>query len=257
MKLRWGKIVNDLHEIDKAVKEGFDCAQLTIELIMNLSEEDFARKKDFLLKTGLLFEIFSEPLPKDVLVTQKGFNTYVWTVYLKKALQRISELGCRKLCWSNGKARILPEEGEIMDTKEQFMQFLFMLCEMADNYGVNILLEPLGQKQTNFLNTMKEIKDFIPLINQNNLFSMISLYELEYINLEIKSITNYKEIIKHVRVENPLASYLNRTSPRPDDGYNYQPFFQVLRDMEYSEVVTLPEDADREALDYCFRLLNE
>ena len=257
MKLRWGKIINDLNEIDKAVKEGFDCAQLTIELIMNLNEEEFTHKKEYLLQTGLLFEVFTEPLPPEVFVTQKGFNVYVWTVYLKKALQRISGLGCRKLCWSNGKARILPEEGEIMDAKEQFMQFLFMFCEMANNYGINILIEPLGSKQTNFLNKMEEIKDFIPLINQNNLFSMISLRELEHINLEIKNIIHYKEIIKQVRVENPLTSYLNRTSPRPGDGYDYQPFFQALRDMDYSEVVTLPEDADREALDYCCRLFNE
>jgi len=153
MKLRLGKMVNDLNEIDRAVKEGFDCAQLTIELIMNLNEEEFARKKDILLKTGLLFEIFSEPLPKEVLVTQKGFNIYVWTVYLKKALQRISELGCRKLCWSNGKARILPEEGKIMDAKEQFMQYLFMLCEMANNYGINILISLSG---------LLKLKDNVP-----------------------------------------------------------------------------------------------
>jgi len=257
MGLRWGKIVNDLKAIDKTAEEGFDCAQITIDSIMKLNDKDFTQKKEYLLQTGLLFEVFTEPLPEEVLVTQKGFNFYVWTVYLKKALKRVSELGCKKLCWSNGKARILPEEGEIMDAKEQFMQFLFMLCEMADNYGITILIEPLGPKQTNFLNTMEEIKDFLPLINKNNLSSMISLRELRQINLDVKKIEYYKEIIRHVQMENPLADYSTRISPRPGDGYDYHPFLKTLRNINYSGVITLPQDADKEALDYCSRLWNE
>ncbi|UCB44503.1 MAG: hypothetical protein JSV25_09780 [Spirochaetota bacterium] len=257
MKLRWGKMLNDLNSIDKIASEGFDCVQLTIDLIMKLNEEEFTHKKEYLLQTGLLFEVFTEPLPPEVFVTQKGFNVYVWTVYLKKALHRIAELGCRKLCWSNGKARILPEEGEIMDVKEQFMQFLFMLCEMVENYGITILIEPLGPKQTNFLNTMEEIKDLLPLINKNNLSSMISLRELGQINLDIKNIEYYKEIIKHVQMENPLSDYATRISPRPEDDYDYHPFLNTLRSMNYSEIITLPQDADKEVLDYCYKLWNE
>jgi hypothetical protein len=90
------------------------------------------------------------PLPAEVRVTQRGFNLYVWMEHMKKALQRLAGLGCRQLVWSNGRARILPDEGELPILKEQALQFLFLLCELAGNFDMTVLVEPLRPRRTNF-----------------------------------------------------------------------------------------------------------
>ena len=97
-------------------------------------------------------------------MTENGFNLYVWTEYLKKAVHRLSELGCQKLVWNNGRARVLPMEGDTSEMKGQILQFIHMLCDLSGNYDITILIEPLGTRRTNYLNSMEEIKDFLPLI---------------------------------------------------------------------------------------------
>ena len=95
----------------------------------------------------------------------------------------MADLGCRKLAWSDGRARVLPVEGEVAGLKEQALQFLFMLCEAAERFGITVLVEPLGPRRTNFLNSMKEVGEFLPRVGKDNLSSMISLRELEPIGL--------------------------------------------------------------------------
>ncbi len=64
--------------------------------------------------------------------------------YLKKAIQRLSELSCQKLIWSNSRARVLPLEGDTGEMKEQIRLFIHMLCDLADYFGMSVLVEPLG-----------------------------------------------------------------------------------------------------------------
>ncbi len=60
-----------------------------------------------------------------------------------------------------------------------------MLCEAAGPLGITVLVEPLGPRRTNFLNSMKDIAEFLPRVGKDNLSSMVSLRELEAIGLSL------------------------------------------------------------------------
>jgi hypothetical protein len=48
-------MVNNLSAVDQAASDGFDSVQLTVGLLMNLSERQFGRQKNHLVsRTGLL-----------------------------------------------------------------------------------------------------------------------------------------------------------------------------------------------------------
>ncbi len=255
--MRWGKMVADLSEVDRAASDGFDFVQPVKDLAAGLGDEQILRQKARTLDSGMAFEVCAVPLPADVRVTQKGFNLYVWLEYLKNALHPLAELGCRKLVWSDGRARVLPVEGEIVALKEQALQFLYMLCGVAEDFDLAVLVEPLGPRRTNFLNSMKEVGDFLPRVGKENLSSLISLRELEPIGLSLPDLATYRKLIDHVHMDNPLASGGARICPRPNDGYEYRPFVQALKEMGYSAHISLPEDADAGGLAYCRGLWNE
>ena len=139
----------------------------------------------------------------------------------------MADLGCRKLAWSDGRARVLPVEGEVAGLKEQALQFLFMLCEAAEAFGITVLVEPLGPRRTNFLNSMKEIGEFLPRVGKDNLSSMVSLRELEAIGLAPRDLAEHRGLIGHVqcsRTRGPPTG--TRRCPRPDDGADYRPFLR-------------------------------
>ena len=255
MSIRWSKIANDSEDILRAASENFDCVELPVDFFMKIPDEQFISQKDLFIRNNIIPEVCSSILPANVFVTEKGFNLYAWTEYLKKAVKRLSDLGCRKMVWNNGRARVLPLEGDTGGMKSQILQFIHMLCDLSSEYGITILIEPLGPLRTNYLNSMREIEEFITLIPDDNLSSLVSLRGLEEIDLKIGQLHGYSGLIKHVYLENPLNKRGKRISPHSGDGYDYSSFLSALKAFNYDGVINLPEDADSETLQYCRTLV--
>ena len=257
MGVQWGKMISDLPQVEQAASDGFDFVQPMRDLAVIITEEQGLRQKVLVHNGGMAFKVCAVPLPADVHVTQKGFNIYVWMEHLKIAVRRMAELGCRKLVWSDGRARVIPVEGATAVSKEQVLQFLHMLCAVAAEFDMTVLVEPLGPRRTNFLNTMKETAEFLSRVRAENLSTLISLRELEQVGLSLSDLADYRQLIGHVQMDNPRSYKGARICPRPNDGYEYRPFLQVLKDAGYSADISLPGDADAGGLEYCRGLWNE
>jgi sugar phosphate isomerase/epimerase len=244
-----------IKEIKRAGEQGFSIVQLPVECVADAIDTKFPEIKKRLEDTGLFFEVFYSPLPKEVRVTERGFNVYVWMEYLTTAIGRLAELGCKTLLWDDGKSRLLPLEGEVAGLKEQFNQFVFMLCGVAEKWGITVCLEPLSPRRTNFLTTLQETVDCVALIGKQNLAVSIglrTLYELSEGGETYDECLAYKEYIAHLHVENPTQARV-LTSPRPSDGFDYRSFFALVKQMGYEGIVTLPEDADMDSLQFCMK----
>lgn len=254
MDVRWGRMVTDLAQAERAAADGFDYAQAAPDLVIGMDDGEAARRRDRPRSGGLPFTVCGLPLPAGVRVTQQGFNLYVWTEHVKRSLHRMAGMGCRKIVWSDGRARLLPVEGEVAGLKEQALQFLYLLCEAAGVFGIAVLVEPLGPRRTNFLNSMDEVGEFIPRVGKDNLSSMVSLREMEPIGIAPERLAQHRHLIGHVQLENPRFGEGVRRCPRPDDGHDYRPFIEALKGFGYTGTISLPEDADAAGLAYCRRL---
>lgn len=257
MTIHWGKIVDDPAEVAAAAHAGFTHVQLSVDIVMAMSEAHFAGFRDELGQQKINAEVCTSPLPPEVYVTEMGFNLYAWTEYLKKAMKRIADLGCKKLAWNDGRTRVLPWEGDITGAKEQVLQFLYMLCEVSDTFGITVMVEPLGPRRTNFLNSLPEVEDILARLGKQNLRSMISFRELPEIGLKIEDIDNFTHLIDHVQLENPLQASGKRIPPLPGDGQLYAPFLNALRRMGYAGTISLPAAAEKASLAFCQHLWQE
>ena len=256
MAVQWGKMIADLSQVGRAADEGFDFVQPVRDLALNLGEEEVFQYKARSDEGGIPLRVCALPLPADARVTQKGFNIYVWVEHLKKAANRMAQLGCRKLVWSDGRARVLPVEGATAGFKEQVQQFLSMLCRATADFGMSVLVEPLGPRRTNFLNTMKETGEFLARVGADNLLFSISLRELRSIGLSLSDLGEYRQQIGHVQLDNPDFYEGARVCPGPTDRYDYGQFIHALKNAGYSADISLPEDADADGLAYCRGLWN-
>jgi len=254
MGVRWAMMAENRSQVEEAERAGFDCVQPTSSYFLSLSNEDFAEHKERIRHHGMPFEVCSVPLPVEVRVTERGFNLYAWMEHLKRALRRLAELGCSTLTWSDGRARILPLEGDQTGPKEQVLQFLYVLCGAAEECGMTVLVEPLGPRRTNYLNTLDEVNGLLPQVGKTNLSAVISLRELEAIGLSTSDFVSYTRLIAHVQMENPASPDGARVCPRPGDGFDYRPFLRALRQIGYSGVIALPESSDSSGLSYCRKI---
>lgn len=247
----WAKQIPDTQfspeAIERALHEGFSQVQLPVESALGGNAMHWE-------KYGKVYEVFDSPLPKGVRVTEQGFNVYTWTEYVNTALARIASMGCKILVWADGKARLLPVEGETAVLKEQFYQFLFILGGIAERFGITVCLEPLSTKRTNFLNSFPEVMECIGHVGARNIALSVGIRTLHEIapskNSIYEPLLEYKDRISHVHVEHP-GDALQWVSPRSKDGIPYGEFFSVLKMAGYRGIITLPLDADGESLVYC------
>ena len=245
MNVRWGITASSVLNLAGVAENGFDWFNLPLSLLMEMNDEQFIKFVNNAKKNGFGFDICTLDLPQDVVITQKGFNVYVWMEYLKKAIERLTELGCRGIVWSNGQARILPEEGDVMGAKEQVAQFLFLLCELTSQHGINILVEPLGPEYTNFLNTLEETSDFLGLIAMDNIFISLSARKSPLESFEVEELEKYKDSIQLIKLNG-------------DHSIEARGNEQILNNLSMSSCtpsLLLPEGADHSFLVDCKKIL--
>jgi len=261
MHVGWAKRIEHLSDVEEAKGQGFQIVQLPVTEIMRQDDSAFFEVKARLLDTGLSFEVFESPLPEGVSTTERGFNIYSWVEYLKKAIARIAELGCKTLVWGDGKARILPEEAEASVLKENFNQFLFMLAEIAEKNDIVFCLEPLGPRKTNFLNSIEEVVGVINSVGKKNLAIMISSSDIADIGTNVAEIDFYRNLIAHTYLdfhgEAQKPADEEPASRHSPDIQNYIPFFSILKKIAYDKVIALPSRADFQMLMACKEVWEE
>ncbi len=232
-----------LQDYDKIRAAGFDFAELDMPELEQLSEKEFLLFRNHVEKCSLPVLNGARILPvKDPLIFVPGFQEATLAPYLEATCKRSAQIGIKKITFGNGKARWrinkYSNEQEII-----FIHFLRMLCEIAGENNLEVLIEPLGPKYSNYINTLPEAAAIIERTNMPNLFTMADLRHLVGSEEPFEDITKYKDIIRHIHIDYPL-SYPERKWPNIHDDYDYAPFFEQLKD--YNETMTveaeIPED---------------
>ncbi len=240
MNIRWGKTITDFSDLSVTAAEGFDWVCVSQKEITGLDESFFKSVAAAQVQHSLPFECCILDFPGSVRVTGRGFNEYIWLDYYKKAIIRVSQLGCRALTWNDGSARLLPEEGEVSWAKEQVMQFLYLLSGIAEKYGIQILIQPLREDRTNFLTTIEETVQFIHSIGTENI-------GLSLTDIETADESQLPSILQRYRDEIRLIS-ITRSTREAKDSAHVSDFISSLCSTMYTGPVLLPPATDAEGL---------
>ena len=236
MKLSCFGYIKDLEDIAAA---GYDCAELHIREIMGFDDGEFKRALGKLKGCGISAEVFDNPIPLDSRVSDSSFDLAYYSDFLKKASERCAEMGAKYFVFGNGKARSLPAEGDVHVAAEKFDSFFTMLLDISSQYNITILIEPLGKKLSNIVNNLPEAIQFIKKYNRPNLGTFIDYRYMVELGRSLKEIAEYKAYIKHVHLDNPLTVFPERIVPSLDDGFDYAPFLDALKEIKYSGIISL------------------
>ncbi len=238
MKMRLGcfGFIKDLDDIAAA---GYDCAELHVKEIMGFDDAEFGKALTRLKSCGIPAEVFDNPIPLDSRVSDKSFDLTYYRDFLRKAADRTAEMGARYFVFGNGKARSLPAEGDIAGAAAKFDQFFNMLLDIAAEYNITVLIEPLGKKLSNIVNNLPEAVAFIEKFGRPNLKTFIDYRYMVELARPLEEIEQYERYIKHVHIDNPLTTFPTRQVPRLDDGFDYKPFLETLKKIAYKEIISI------------------
>ncbi len=248
MNFQWSKSLTDPADIENCAKDGFDQIELSAVTLEQLKVTEISELKSRIAGTGLKNDVCTAILPGEVRVTEQGFNIYAWTEYLKKLFEKTSAAGCRYALWNNPRARILPMEGEIGTFREQALQFLFVLSETGEEFGTDILIEPLPEEWTNYINTFDEAREVINRIGRSNISVSLGFAGIDKIWPE--GSRGSSDGIGYVHIENPDVTRRIRIAPENGGGIDYKTILADLGSAGYGGIINLPSDADSDTLAY-------
>lgn len=238
MRMRLGCFgyIRDLEDIAAA---GYDCAELHVKEIVGLDEAGFRAARARLRSCGLPAEVFDNPIPLDSRIADPSFDLKVWGGHLEKAADRCAELGARYFVFGNGKARSLPTEGDVAGAKRKLDEFLHLLLDIAAERNITVLIEPLGRKLSNIVNSLPEAVELIGRLGRPNLKTFIDYRYMVELGRPLAEIAEFEPYIRHVHLDNPRTVFPQRVVPRLDDGFDYKPFLEALKGIAYKEILSI------------------
>ncbi|MBN1479304.1 sugar phosphate isomerase/epimerase [candidate division KSB1 bacterium] len=176
------------------------------------------------------------PPPKGLHFTTPDTEVREKTVnYLKDLINFCSDLGGTVMIFGSPKQRNTVDIS-IVEAKKYFADGLAQVADLAQQRGVQILLEPLDKSQTDVVNTLAEAKEIIEKINHPAIQTMFDFHntpdETEPFDVLIKK---YYPYIYHVHVQEMDGKHLGQG----DAVTHYVKAFQQLKDLNYNKWVSL------------------
>lgn len=228
-----------LKDYDAIRQAGFDFAELDMPELEALGEAEFSAFQAHVEASGFPIPNGARILPvTEPLFFVPGFRETTLEAYVKSSCEKSSKLGVKTILFGNGKARWLID-GDSLRREQAFINFLRMLCGIAGEHGQQVLIEPLGPKYSNYINTLPEAARVIAAADMPNLAAMADLRHFVWSKEPFEDVVRYRDLVRHVHVDYPL-SWPERKYPSVRDDYDYAPFFSQLRD--YDDTLTIEAD---------------
>lgn len=218
---------------------GYDAAEFHVACIMEPDRSDFHEVQQRMIATGLDFSVWDNPIPLPVAICDDSFNLNFWKEYLLQACERCAQLGCKKYVFGNGKGRSLPESADVRAARGKLDNFVDLLCDTSQQFGITVMIEPLGAEFSNIFNTIGECAEAITYYGKSNMSSLVDLRHLVSQGLPMTEIIKHKELVSHVHIDYPYSIYPDRYFPHNSDDYDYTPFFTTLQEIDYKGIISI------------------
>lgn len=217
----------------RAVKEaGYDYAECTVGFLMELSEEELARAAELRANGELQIETCNSFIPPSIPLVgaQADFVPHVKEVY-----RRMQILGADTVVFGSGGARRIPEGVSAEQAKEQLTYFMRTAAELAQPYGITVVVEPLNCAETNVINSVEEGAVYVREIGHPNLQLLADAYHMFRENEPLTAMVKNEDILTHIHVAEPPA----RIYPNAEGGEYLRTFGAVLRGTAYRGRVSI------------------
>ena len=177
MNIRVGACVGtDTQKMEQLAAAGYDYAEISISAVAALDNEQFEHFVSDAKKTGISIESGNGFFPAELKVVGQDVYCDAIAQYTQKALSRIKELGAKIAVLGSGKSRNIPDGFDRKTAEEQFVNVLRLCGDIAAQYGIIIVIEPLRTAECNFINTVADGLDICSRADHPNVKCLVDFY---------------------------------------------------------------------------------
>ncbi len=207
---------------------GYDFAECSVGLIMNISDEDFQK----IIKKNVKIKICNCFVPSEYKIVED--TAELWE-RIEKSLCRMEQLSTEIVVLGSGGARSIPASMPYDVGFQKIRSFLVRCNELAKKHNITIALEPLNHNESNFVPTVKEAYNFAKKLNLSNVKILADIFHMYIENEDFSVISDTVDEICHVHINNPLT----RSCPTLEENKLIADFAKALKDAGYDKTVTI------------------
>ncbi len=226
--------LSDLPDIAAA---GFSSVELGIDEIDELSEEELEKLSEFLTAHQMDCKIFSRIMPLNLSILSEEFDQSYWLNRYAVLARKTARLGAEAWVFGCGKPRSLGKGPDREGRAAKIDEFISKTAEVLGREGLMLIIEPLGPAYSDYLQTIEEVQACVRRLSSGNLSAMCDLRHMAATGEPLSNISKFAGYIAHAHIDYPLGS--KRFFPKENDGFDYRPYLQALRDIGYRGLLTV------------------
>ena len=224
------------------IAAGYDFSECYLDQILVLSEEEI----DFLVRCkaegSFHLEVANCFIPGSLPICA-GEKREELRAYVECVMARMQKLGIDTVVFGSGGARRVPEGMIYADAIAEIERFLIMCNEVAQKFGVTVVIEPLCHRVCNCLPTVAECGDLARKIDLPYVKLLADSFHAYVEEEDLNHIFQYKDILRHVHIsEMPTQVIPGREGggrPGREDGVYLTKFMEQVKKSGYDGRVTV------------------
>lgn len=154
--------------------------------------------------------------------------------YMETAFRRAQMIGVEYIVFGSGGSRSIPEDFPREEARAQFIQLLKNMAPIAERYNVVVVLEPLNQRETNFVNSVAEGGEIVEEVGHPNFRLLADFYHMLMEDEGPESIERYGHLIHHTHI----AEKEGRAAPGTHNE-DFTAYFKALKSIGYKGMLSV------------------
>jgi len=235
--MRFG-VCTTIDNIEKLEEIGFDYLEANISGLVQMDGTEFEELAKRANNSGIKVECFNILFPKTMNLLDGSSDWMAIHDYLHRAFERAERLSGGIVVFGSGKCRTIPKGMSFLEGHRRLADVIRKTGEIAREYGITIVIEPLNRNESNTINSVAEGAVMQAEVNLENVGLLADSFHMFSENEPMSNITRAGALI-HTHV----ATLDGRRFPVSKDQL-LENFFGALKEINYNGRMSIEGKAE-------------
>lgn len=243
--MRYG-ICTGLEHLKLLESIGYDYIELSVAATMMLAPDVRNQYLKQLEESSIKCEVFNILFPKTMRLLDDHASDVELETYLHEAMTLVQSFGGQVVVFGSGKCRYCPDNLSYAEAYQRLVNVCRLTGEVADRYGIYVVIEPLSRSETNMICTMAEGAILAADVARSNVGLLSDYYHVMANRDCIRDVETIRHF-GHIHI----ASAHGRNYPLSEDGEVYEIFMKALKKAGYDGRISIEgktNDTKRDAV---------
>lgn len=243
VKMKFG-LCSGLDKMAQAKQLGYDYLELAVNSIAAMTDEEFDAALAQAKEIGLPVPSFNCLFPGSIALLAPETTDQEIADYLHGAFKRVQALGGKVVVFGSGRSRNRPDGMDYGAAFRRLVEVARIIGDIAGQYGITAVVEPLNRSETNTINSMAEGAALVAAANHPHMKLLCDYYHVARDNEPLTDIVRLGGV-----AHTHIATLEGRRHPVEEGPDQFRLFFRCLRETNYQGLMSVEGKTDDLAAD--------